>query len=145
VIVEAKLSHLKGIKPSEYALRFFFGGLCTMVAGLIAKRYGSAVGGLFLAFPAIFPAGASLIETHEKMHKRRAGYDGRARGRVMAGVDAAGAAIGCLGLAGFGAVVWKALPGHSPVVVIALASVAWLVLSMALWLMRKSRLFAKLP
>jgi hypothetical protein len=145
VIVKARLSHLKGIKPSEYALRFFFGGVCTMAAGLIAKRFGPAVGGLFLSFPAIFPAGASLIETHEKMHKRRAGYDGQVRGRMLAGVDAAGAAIGCLGLAGFGAVVWKALPGHSAVVVITLATVTWLVLSMALWFLRKWCLFAKLP
>ena len=32
------------------------------IAGMIAKRYGAEIGGLFLAFPAIFPASASLIE-----------------------------------------------------------------------------------
>ena len=35
-----------------------------------AKRYGPGVAGLFLAFPAIFPAGATLIEKHEKEKKR---------------------------------------------------------------------------
>ena len=35
---------------------------------LPAKRYPAfpVIGGLFLAFPAIFPASASLIEAHEK-------------------------------------------------------------------------------
>jgi hypothetical protein len=31
--------------------------------GLLAKKFGSTVGGLFLAFPAIFPASATLIES----------------------------------------------------------------------------------
>jgi hypothetical protein len=34
------------------------------VVGLIAARFGPVVGGLFLAFPAIFPASATLIEKH---------------------------------------------------------------------------------
>ena len=40
----------------EYALRFLFGGGVTVAAGLIAKQYGPVFGGLFLAFPAVFPA-----------------------------------------------------------------------------------------
>jgi len=36
----------------------------TVIAGLIAFRFGPVVGGLFLAFPAIFPASATLIERH---------------------------------------------------------------------------------
>jgi len=145
MIVQARLAHLKGIKPSEYAIRFVFGGLCTMLAGLIAEHFGAAVGGLFLAFPAIFPAGASLIEKHEIKHKRRIGKDGQARGRVLAGVDAAGASLGCCGLAAFAAIVWKGLLRHSGVLVIAAATGAWLVLSVALWLLRKSRLLRRRP
>ena len=53
----------------EFAVRFFFGGLITAIAGLIAKKFGPGVGGLFLAFPAIFPASATLIEKHEKQRK----------------------------------------------------------------------------
>jgi hypothetical protein len=73
-------SSLKETKPHEYALRFVFGGICTVLAGLIAKRYGPGLGGLFLAFPAIFPAGASLIESHEKRRKAEYGFDGTKRG-----------------------------------------------------------------
>jgi Protein of unknown function (DUF3147) len=50
----------------EYAVRFMFGGLITAIAGVIAKTFGPVVGGLFLAFPAIFPASATLIEKHER-------------------------------------------------------------------------------
>ena len=140
MIVQAKLSSLKGIKPHEWALRFVFGGLCTMFAGIIAHHFGPRVGGLFLAFPAIFPAGASLIEAHEIQHKRRAGYDGTMRGRVAAGIDATGSSIACLGLMAFAVIVWKALPQHGAVAVIGAATAAWLVLSVALWLVAKSRL-----
>lgn len=143
MIVEAGLAHLKGIKPHEWALRFVFGGLCTMAAGLIAARWGPAVGGLFLAFPAIFPAGASLIEQHEIEHKRRAGMDGTIRGRMVAGVDAAGAALGAIGLAAFAATVWKALPEHQVWLSIGAATVVWLLVSVALWLLRKSKLLRR--
>jgi hypothetical protein len=143
MIVEGRLAHLKGIKPHEWALRFVFGGLCTAAAGLIASHWGPAVGGLFLAFPAIFPAGASLIEQHEIEHKRRAGMDGAARGRAVAGVDAAGTALGAAGLVAFAAVVWKALPNHNAWLAIGTATAAWLAISVALWLLRKGRLLRR--
>jgi hypothetical protein len=139
MMVEARLAHLKGVKPHEWALRFVFGGLCTLAAGLIATRWGPAVGGLFLAFPAIFPASASLIEQHEIEHKRRAGMDGTARGRALAGVDAAGATLGAIGLMTFAAVVWKMLPNHGCLVAIGGAAGTWLAVSVGLWLLRKSR------
>ncbi len=98
--VGVQLSSLKQTKAHEYAARFLFGGISTVVAGLIAKRFGPGIGGLFLAFPAIFPASASLIENHEKARKAQAGYDGTKRGRIAASVDAAGASIGCIGMIG---------------------------------------------
>ena len=58
--IEVKLSALKQGKPHEYAMRFVFGGLTTVLAGLIAMHFGPGVGGLFLAFPAIFPASVKL-------------------------------------------------------------------------------------
>jgi len=61
---------------------------------MIAKKFGPEVGGLFLAFPAIFPATATLLEKHEKQKKQRKGLNGTKRGRLAAGVDAAGAAMG---------------------------------------------------
>jgi hypothetical protein len=90
------LSALGKTKWYEYALRLAFGGSITVAAGLLAKQWGPGVGGLFLAFPAIFPASATLIEKHEK--KNSNSLDGTVRGREAAGLDAAGAAIGSIGL-----------------------------------------------
>jgi hypothetical protein len=143
MIIEAKFAALKGIKLHEVAIRFAFGGLVCVAAGLIAKHLGPCIGGLFLAFPAIFPAGASLVEAHEKMHKARAGFDGTRRGRAVASIDSAGAAIGCLGLAGFAIVIWTLLPRWNTYAVFVLASLVWLSLSVGFWMIRKSRLFRK--
>jgi hypothetical protein len=58
----------------EYAIRFLFGELITAVAGIIAKKFGPGIGGLFLAYPAILPASATLIENMRSRKKRRKGY-----------------------------------------------------------------------
>jgi hypothetical protein len=141
MIVHAKFEALKGIEPHEWALRFLFGGTVCVLAGLVSKRFGPGIGGLFLAFPAIFPAGASLVEAHEKKHKARAGMDGANRGRTVAGIDAAGTALGCIGLTGFALTCWIGLPQLPPSLVLALASLVWLSLSVGCWLLRKSRVF----
>src|ERR1700758_1707412 len=100
-------SALRRTRWNEYAIRFLFGGAVTAITGLIAKEFGPRVAGLFLAFPAIFPASATLIEKHEKQKKQHAGFDGTSRGRTIASVDAAGAAMGSLGLIAFALVVWQ--------------------------------------
>ena len=140
-MIEVKLSSLKETKPHEYAMRFLFGGACAVLAGLIAKRFGPGVGGLFLAFPAIFPAGASLIEAHEKRRKAERGFDGTRRGRLAASIDAAGASIGCIGLMGFSWILWIGLQAHNAYGVILVASVLWLLISILFWILRKSRFF----
>jgi hypothetical protein len=137
MLIGARFSAMKGIKPHEWIIRFVFGGAVCVAAGLIAEHYGPVVGGLFLAFPAIFPAGASLVEAHEKQHKARAGYDGTNRGREVAAIDAYGAAIGCIALACFALVFWMWLPRTSPWVVFPLASLVWLTVAVGLWLTRK--------
>ena len=76
-------------------------------------------------------------------HKQRVGMDGTIRGRMVAGVDAAGASIGAIGLAAFAAVVWKLLPEHRGWMAIGAAMAVWLVVSVALWLLRKSRLLRR--
>jgi len=136
-MVTLKLSSLSESKPHEYVVRFVFGGACTVVAGLVAKRFGPGAGGLFLAFPAIFPAGASLIETHEKRRKREAGMDGTRRGREAASVDAAGASLGALGLMAFACLLWLALPQLQTGWVIAGATVVWFGVSLGLWKLRR--------
>jgi hypothetical protein len=104
---------------------------------MIAKEFGPGVGGLFLAFPAIFPAGATLIEKHEKQKKERAGLRGAARGRKAAAIDAAGASIGSIGLFVFALIVQRYLASHSPWLVLMGATVIWLAVSLLLWQLRK--------
>ena len=134
MVIHARLSAIKGIKLHEWIIRFFFGGAICVAAGLIAQAYGPSMGGLFLAFPAIFPAGASLVEAHEKLHKKRIGADGTSRGRLIAALDALGASLGCVGLAGFAVVFWLWLP-HSPIaVVFVLAIFVWLTFAVGSWL-----------
>jgi hypothetical protein len=55
-------SSLKEGRWYEYVVRFALGGAATVFTGLVSSRYGAAVGGLFLALPAIFCASATLIE-----------------------------------------------------------------------------------
>lgn len=109
----------------------------TAGAGLIARKYGPVVGGIFLAFPAIFPAGATLIEKHEREKKEQAGLHGTVRGRKAAGVDAAGAALGSLGLFAFALTVKRFLVGHSSWFVLIGATVIWLAVSLLLWQIRR--------
>jgi MFS family permease len=135
--VEANFSSLKQTNFREHLVRFVLGGAVTVAAGLIARRWGPVIGGLFLAFPAIFPAGATLIEQHEAKRKREIGRDGRNRGRLAAALDALGAVLGAVGLTAFAVVLWQFLPGHSSWVALALAVVAWMAVSGMLWVLRK--------
>jgi Protein of unknown function (DUF3147) len=132
-------SVLGEIKWSDYAIRFLFGGLITASAGIIAKKFGAGVGGLFLAFPAIFPASATLIEKNARDEKQKAGLSGTRRGRMEAAVDAAGAAIGTLGLLAFAALIWRFMPAHRPWLVLLSATVVWLTVSVIVWKIRKVR------
>ena len=136
-MITIDLDGLRRTKWHEYAVRFVFGGLITAVAGLIAHRYGPGVGGLFLAFPAIFPAGVTLVEKHETQKKKDAGLKGVVRGRQAAALDAAGAALGSIGLAVFAVTVWQFLTRYSPAVVLFCAALLWLVASGLSWRTRK--------
>jgi hypothetical protein len=84
----------------------------TLHANTQVTCFGPGVGGLFLAFPAIFPASASLIESHEIKRKAKVGSDGRNRGRLAASLDSQGASLGCIGLMGFAFVLWAWLNSH---------------------------------
>jgi Protein of unknown function (DUF3147) len=130
-------SALKRTRWYEYALRFLFGGMVTVVAGLIAKHYGPVFGGLFLAFPAIFPASATLVEKHEIEKKRRAGIIDNARGRKAAALDARGASLGSLGLACFALALWQLLSPWNAVLSLLTALMIWLALSVILWRVRR--------
>ena len=117
----------------EYVIRFVLGGLVTSATGLIAKEFGPNFAGLFLAFPAILPASATLIEKHEREQKQRKRLHGLYCGRYAAGADSAGAAMGSIGLIAFACVVWKFLPSHGAWLVIPGAILVWAVVSTTIW------------
>jgi hypothetical protein len=121
----------------ELAIRFLLGGLITAFAGFIGHKYGASVGGLFLAFPAIFPASATLLDKHEKERKQRAGLNGRARARQLVSVNAAGTAMGSIGLLVFALLIHEFIRDNSTALVIAVATTAWLGTSVVIWHLRK--------
>jgi hypothetical protein len=133
-------SVLRRTKWYEYASRFLFGGAITLIAGILAKRCGPVFGGLFLAFPAIFPSSVTLVEEHERQKKQRAGIPQTIRGRLAAALDARGAAMGSIGLACFGLVVWKFLPVWKSAPVLLVALVIWFGVSFLIWRARKFHL-----
>jgi Protein of unknown function (DUF3147) len=133
--VKFNVSALKGSSWHEYVIRFVFGGSVTALVGAIAKRYGPEAGGLFLAFPAIFPAAATLIQKHEqKKEDGRGNESGGKRAIIAAGLDAVGSAFGAIGLVAFATIVWGRLPhGSTLAIVLAIATVAWVATSMLAW------------
>lgn len=137
--IKMDLATLKQTRWYELLIRFVVGGTITVVAALLARKFGPAIGGLFLAFPAIFPASATLVEKHEAEKKRGKGMHGEERGRDAAALDAAGAAMGSVGLMLFALLVWRLLPDHSSWLTQSLALVLWFVSSCAVWFVREHR------
>ena len=105
--------------PKDYAIRFAFGGIITLITGVITMAYGPVVGGLFLGFPAILPASLTLVKKHE--------------GEEAAGEDAMGAIMGSGGLMAFGAVVWGLAVRLPAWLVLLCAGATWLIVSVVLW------------
>src|SRR5258708_9788544 len=128
MVVRVKWSAFKQSRWYEFVLRFVLGGLATALAGAVAQFFGPEAGGLFLAFPAIFCASATLIEKHERERKQKLGLSGYRRGTDAAALDAAGAALGSIGLAAFGLGVWLLAPTF-PFGSLALAAFASLLAS----------------
>lgn len=142
MLVKLSSSALRQTRWYEYGVRFLLGGLATVFAGVVSARFGVAIGGLFLALPAIFCASATLIESHERRTKEKAGLSGQRRGQQAAALDAAGAGLGSLGLAAFAATFY-ALVAASMIGTFAAATLAWSAVSVsAWWLRRKLRVTA---
>jgi hypothetical protein len=132
-------SGLKQTKWHEYALRFVAGGVITVFAGMLARRWGPGIGGLFLAFPAIFPASVTLIEKHQRQIKKARGLHGEERGTDAAALDALGTAMGSVGLAAFAGACWWLLPNYPAALVLIGAAFAWLLVSVSIWTLRQWR------
>ncbi|HEX7663803.1 MAG TPA: DUF3147 family protein [Polyangiaceae bacterium] len=109
---------LRKTTAKDYLIRFVFGGAVTVIAGLVAERFGPTVGGAFLAFPAILPASLTFVREHA--------------GKPAAIDDAKGATLATSGLAAF-AIVLLTTSELSCGWALALAGAAWLVVSVAIW------------
>jgi hypothetical protein len=131
--ISINISELSRTHWYEYLSRFLFGGATTALAGIMAKRFGPGIGGLFLAFPAIFPATATLVESHERKKKQRRGGHGTLRGRKAAALDAAGASLGSFGLLVFAIVVWKLIDSFPVWATLLIATMAWLITAVCAW------------
>jgi hypothetical protein len=136
MIIRFNASTLRQTHWYEYLVRFVLGGATTVIAGLIAARLGPVIGGLFLAFPAIFPASATLIEKHARERKEKTGLQGARRGKEAAALDAVGAALGSFGLAAFGLVIWLMIMS-SPALALLLAATSWLGVAILAWQVRR--------
>lgn len=131
--VKVNFSVLGETKWYQYGARFLIGGAITVFAGIVAKKFGPTVGGLFLAFPAIFPASATLIEKHEKEKKEKAFVDPGFRAQTAVALDAIGATMGTLGLVVFATLAWQLLPAHESWIVLLGSTIAWFVVSVVIW------------
>jgi len=143
MIIKLNLGALKQTQWHEYAVRFLLGGLITAVTGWLAERFGPVFGGLFLAFPAIFPASATLLDKHERERKRKAGIPFTVRGRLAAALEARGAVMGSMGAMVFAFVLVKLLGQVSAWLSLVLATAAWLAISVGLWYVRKHHPWAR--
>ena len=117
--LKIRLSGLKKPKAWEYLVRYLFGGTITVVTGIVAEKYGPAVGGLLLAFPAILPASLTLIKEHDGLSK--------------AVDDARGARLGSLALAAFGVVVWFVAEAWPGAAVLSTALGVWILVGAGAW------------
>lgn len=106
-------------KPQDYAVRFVFGAVISLVAGLIGMKFGPVVGGVFLGFPAILPASLTLIAKKE--------------GKAEAAIDSLGAVLGAVALVGFALVVIFVASRWGVIATLVVALVVWLVLAFALY------------
>jgi hypothetical protein len=131
--IKVNLGAVFKTKWHEYAVRFVIGGGITVAAGLIADRFGPVIGGLFLAFPAIFPASATLIEKHQTESKERAGLQAGRRARLAVALDAIGAAMGGIGMIAFAVLVWRLLPHHTTWLVLTFVVISWFTVSVVAW------------
>jgi Protein of unknown function (DUF3147) len=136
--VKANWAAVKRTTWREYLIRFVLGGAITVTAGVLAERFGPKFGGLFLAFPAIFPASVTLVEKHQQEKKRKHGMTAVRRGREAAALDAMGAVLGSIGLMAFAVVMWRGLYHFSAIMALLIAVAAWLTVSLGLWMLRRA-------
>jgi hypothetical protein len=120
------LGELRSAPAHQYILRFLFGGVICVATGLIGNAWGPAIGGLFLAFPAVLPASLTFVSEED--------------GRASARADARGSSIGASALIVFAIVVWITAEHWHPVAVLMAATAAWVACSCIGWAELANRL-----
>jgi uncharacterized membrane protein (GlpM family) len=129
--VAIDLAPLRQARWSGHLVRFLIGGAVTVATGVIAEKAGAVVGGLFLAFPAIFPVGLATIE---KLHNQQAGPAARGhRARRAAIAESVGAIFASFGLIGFALSSWLLLRVSSLATALSGAVVAWILVAVSAW------------
>lgn len=108
-----KPQNVRKVGFRELGYRFVAGAATSIAAGAITLAFGSRVGGIFLAFPAILAASLTLIEEEEDSAEARE--------------DARGAVMGGLALALFATIAALALGKLSAPIALLLATVGWFV------------------
>ena len=117
--VDVSADGLRQTKLHEWLIRFVFGGMVSLTAGIISQQWGPAVGGLFLAFPSILPATITLVKEH--------------KGRSEAADCARGAAMGSFGLITFAIIPALAADRLGTFTTLTAATVGWLVTALFVW------------
>lgn len=106
-----KPQQVREVGLRELGYRFIAGAVTSIAAGGITLVFGSRVGGIFLAFPAILAASLTLIEEEEDSAEARE--------------DARGAVMGGLALALFAALAALTLGKLSAPIALLLATAGW--------------------
>lgn len=88
-----ELSHIKGVRAKDVFIRFAAGALTSIVAGLLTLAFGSRLGGVMLAFPAILAASLTLIQEEEDAAHAREDARGAIAGGCAMGAFALAAAL----------------------------------------------------
>ncbi len=115
------LSHVKEIKLRDYAIRFMFGGVVSVLAAAIGVWVTPRVGGIFTAFPAILLASLTMINKQE------------GKNRSMA--DARGGVIGAVALVLTSILLSITLGVGMGLLPLVLALVGWLIYSAGLYVL----------
>ena len=119
-LADAKPRALKDLTAGELALRFAMGALASLAAGGVAQAFGTRIGGIPLALPAIFVASITL---EQRKDSRRAMQH-----------QVSGAPLGALGMIAFALTVVALVERANLVAVLALATLAWAAVSLIAYL-----------
>lgn len=130
-LVGVHLGALRHLPLRDLVIRFVFGAVISIVAGVIALAAGNEPGGVLLAFPAILPATLTLVEKEEDE-------------RQAEDLDV-GAILGAAALGAFAVVVWQLVARHPAPLVLFLATVAWLVAAVLLYLLLRLLFHREVP